>query len=61
MSLDKALKSLKYDVRMIEFYLKQGLLNEAEYKEYLKQLPDCANNSETLALSDNYNSEDTQH
>lgn len=62
MSLDKSLKALKYDVRMIEFYLKSGIVSEAEYNEYLKQLADSSNNSETLAINnDNQSSEDTQH
>lgn len=48
MSLDKALKNLQYDVRMIEFYFKQGLLTQAQYNEYLASLGDSASNSEPL-------------
>lgn len=60
MSLDKSLKTLKYDIRMIEFNYKQGIITEAEYKQYLSQLTDIAQNSEKLDLEKTY-AEDTQH
>ncbi len=60
MSLDKALKNLKYDVRMLELQFKQGSITEAEYKQYLSQLSDCSNNSEKLDLEKTH-ADDQQH
>jgi hypothetical protein len=60
MSLDKALKNLKYDVRMIELNLKQGVITEAEYKQFMAQLNDSQQNSQALDI-ENQKAEDTQH
>ena len=32
----------KFDVRLIERHLEQGILKEDEYQKYLEQLPDVA-------------------
>ena len=48
MSLDKAMKNLKYDKRLTEAYLNNGQLTREELEAYLKTLPDMAHN---VALS----------
>ena len=52
MSLDKAMKSLKYDTRMLEFNLRAGTLTKEEVKKHLEQLPDSGNNCEKLDLEE---------
>jgi hypothetical protein len=62
MSLDKALKNLKFDVRMTEFNLKNGVISKEELNQHLGQLPDSGNNSEKLSIEEGRgSSEDTQH
>lgn len=52
MSLDKALKNLKFDVRMTEFNLNNSVISKEEHQAYLKQLPDLAANSEQINLEE---------
>lgn len=63
MSLDKALKNLKFDVRMTEFNLNNGVVSKEEFNSHLSQLPDSGANSEKLNIEENghSSSEDTQH
>ncbi len=62
MSLDKALKNLKFDVRMTEFNLKNGVITKEELNAHLGQLNDSGNNSEKLSLEEGRSSsDDTQH
>jgi hypothetical protein len=63
MSLDKALKNLKFDVRMTEFNLKNGVISKEELNTHLGQLNDSAANSEKLDLeeSSRSSSDNTQH
>ena len=62
MSLDKALKNLKFDVRMTEFNLKNGVISKEELNAHLGQLTDSGNNSEKLSLEEGRSSsDDTQH
>ncbi len=53
MSLDKALKNLKSDVRMTEFNVNNGVISKEELKAHLSQLPDSGNNSEKLDIEEN--------
>jgi hypothetical protein len=53
MSLDKALKALKYDVRMLEINFNNGTLTNEELKAYQNTLVDSAANSEPLDLENN--------
>jgi hypothetical protein len=46
MSLDKAMKKLKYDNRLIEWYMNNGQLTKAELDAHLQSLPDMAHNIE---------------
>lgn len=50
MSLDKALKNLKFDVRMTEFNVNQGQISKEELKAHLDQLPDLQANAEKIDL-----------
>lgn len=52
MSLDKALKNLKYDVRFLEYNLNNGVLTKEELKAHLNTVQDVATNSEPLRLED---------
>ena len=63
MSLDKALKNLKFDIRMTESNLNSGVISKEDLKAHLSQLPDSAANSEKLNLEETSrsSSEDTQH
>jgi hypothetical protein len=42
MSIEKALEILKYDVRLIEYHLNNGMLTKAELEKHMKEIPDSA-------------------
>ncbi len=44
MSIEKALEILKYDVRLIEYHLNNGMLTKAELEKHMKEIPDSGNN-----------------
>lgn len=44
MSLDKAMKNLKLDKRLIEWHLNNGQLTQEELKAHIASLPDMAHN-----------------
>lgn len=50
MALDKAMKNLKFDVRLTEFNLNNGLLSKEELQQHLAKLPDCGAQSESVNL-----------
>lgn len=51
MSLDQAMKNLKFDTRMLEIQLSRGTLTQPELQKHLDTLPDLANLSEPLMLA----------
>lgn len=64
MSLDKSLKNLKFDVRMMEFNLNNGVISKEELNTHLKALPDSGANAEQIDLEEGSRSEaseKTQH
>jgi hypothetical protein len=63
MSLDKALKALKFDARMLEFNVDNGVITKDELKAHLASLPDSGNNSEKLNIEEasRATSDSTQH
>ena len=62
MSLDKALKNLKFDVRMTESNVAHGVISQEELKAHLASLPDSGANAEKLNLEEgSSNDSDTQH
>lgn len=50
MSLDKAMKNLKFDSRLTEYNLNSGLLTKEELKTQLEKLPDLAPQAESIDL-----------
>ncbi len=50
MTLDKAIKNMKFDIRLMERNLKNGLITEKEYQEFLKSLPDHSQNVDLVNL-----------
>lgn len=48
--MDRAKMSLKWDVRMLEKNLQNGLLTKEEYEKHLKELPDLSSNTEPLDI-----------
>lgn len=46
MSLDKAIKNLRYDKRLIEIHIHRGSLTKAEVDKHIAELPDLAHNVE---------------
>ncbi len=59
MSLDKAMKNLKFDSRMLEFNLRTGIVTKEEVKKHLEQLPDCGSNCEKLDLEEDHAAKDS--
>ncbi|MCE3010639.1 MAG: hypothetical protein LW875_08505 [Proteobacteria bacterium] len=60
MSLDKALKNLKFDVRLQETNLKHGTYSKEDLQNHLKTIQDSAANAEALNLEDK-DSDNDQH
>lgn len=58
MSLDKSLKNLKYDVRMAEFNVNNGVISKQELAAYLSQLPDSGGNALKVDLEEGTSSSD---
>lgn len=57
MSLANAMKNLKFDKRLTEWYINNGQLTKEEVEAYLKTLPDMAHN---IDLSDSDSDDDSQ-
>ena len=51
-SFQKAINIIKFDKRLIEWNLRNGYLNEAEYEEYLKKLPDLSASTQKVDFED---------
>lgn len=52
MSLDKAMKNLKFDSRMQEYNLNNGLLTQDELNKHIESLPDASSNVELIDIDD---------
>jgi hypothetical protein len=62
MSLDKAMKNLKFDKRLTEWYINNGQLTKEELEVHLKALPDMSHNVELASESqDDSDEEPSQH
>lgn len=59
MSLDKAIKNLKYDKRMLEWNLNNGQITKEEYNKFINELPDLADQVSALDL-DNSDSDSSE-
>lgn len=42
MSFEKAMNKMKFDLRLLEYNLAQGLISKEDYNKYLAELEDCA-------------------
>ncbi len=52
MDLNQALENLKFDIRMRDWNLKQGLIKNEDWDSYLKSLTDSSSASEPVTLED---------
>lgn len=52
MALNEALKKLKFDTRLTEWYLKNNLMTQDELKNHLKELVDVSQNIDISSESD---------
>ena len=61
MSIDKVMKIMKFDSRLIEYNLNNGTITKEELKTHLQNLPDLADKAEKLDIDDRRSSEEEQH
>lgn len=61
MSLDKAMKDLKFDNRLLEQNLVNGSVKQDELKKHLENLPDSASNAGTVDIDDSNHRAEDQH
>jgi hypothetical protein len=52
MSLEKALKNIKFDKRLTEIHVSRGVLSREEQEKHLKELPDLSHNVELASGED---------
>ena len=55
MIFDQSMKKLKFDQRLLEFNLANGVITKKEYEEYLKSLEDNSSNAQPLMPENNDN------
>lgn len=58
MDLTKALENLKFDTRMKDWNIKQGLITKDDYEKTIKSLKDSAGDCEEVTLEDRGDFED---
>lgn len=51
-SLQKQVKKLKYDRRMMNFSMKTGELTKEEFEKHLKSLEDCSERAKNIKISE---------
>jgi hypothetical protein len=56
MELHEALQRVKFDKRLIDWHIKQGIITEEEVKKHLQSLNDVAAQSMQLDLENDYSS-----
>lgn len=61
MSLDKAMKNLKFDKRLTEWHVNNGQLSKEELEAHLKSLPDMAHNVDLSSKDDDTHDKDQEH
>ena len=52
MALDKNMEKLKFDVRLREWNLRNGVLKEEDLKAHLKDLEDVSKNAVTIEIDE---------
>ena len=50
--LNQSLDSMKFDVRMRDWNMKQGHVKKEDLEKHIKSLPDSASSSEPVTLED---------
>ena len=60
MSFHKAMKEMKFDVRLLEFNLANGVITKEEYEKQMASLQDCQSQSETLSVEPRRSSSEGQ-
>lgn len=60
MNLAKSLKDLKYDKRMLDWNLGQGLITKAEYDKHIASLSDLSGATISLNLDERRSSRDRE-
>jgi hypothetical protein len=58
MSLDKAMKNLKFDSRLVEHNLRSGTITKEDLQKHLAQLPDSGANAIKIELEEEANGYD---
>jgi len=61
MSLDKALKNLKFDKRLTEYNLNKGHLSKEELNKHLSELPDVGSKIDLVSLARDERSQSETH
>lgn len=56
MSINKALENLKYDVRLVDYHLNNGIISKADVEKHLKDLPDLSH--QVAQLDEDLSSDD---
>ncbi len=50
MELHEALQLVKFDKRLLDWHVRQGIISTAEIENYIKSLPDCAAQSMAIDI-----------
>lgn len=61
MSLDKALKNVRFDKRLVEIHVQRGLVTREEVEAHLKALPDLSDRVEKMKFTETMDSEASTH
>jgi len=61
MSLSDAMKKLKFDSRLTDYFLKYGELEQKELDKHLQGLDDVAHNADTINIFDIDTDEEHTH
>ena len=58
--LDEEIKKMKFDTRLMDWNIKQGILKKADIDAHLKSLPDSKDNSEPFILGNDEAEDDIE-
>ncbi|MFZ4405571.1 MAG: hypothetical protein ACOYOK_15865 [Pseudobdellovibrionaceae bacterium] len=50
MSLDKAMKNMRYDKRLTQWHLNNGQMTKEDLKAHLESLPDLSHNADFVSI-----------
>jgi hypothetical protein len=60
MSFEKANLKMKFDIRMLEYNLAQGIITKEELEKHLASLPDESENTVAVTLDDSSRTEEEE-